>query len=277
MAGDDQFWTDVHVKGAPRLVRKVTVAKAAGDDLEFVLSDDTKDRMGDVIDAKGWVLANFKKNPIALFNHSSNFPIGTWTNVRVEGKRLVGNLKLAAEGTSDRIDEILRLVEQGILRAVSVGFSSIEREALADNSGILFKRQELLETSLVSVPANPKAVQLARSLHVSDETIDLVFGKHANTHGTITRGSSGEHAAIPPVRKDTLMTTPLAQRIENAQEKLVTIRDQLTNHLAETGDEPDEAAVAVTEELNTRLAAQRRNLESLQAVEREMASQASTA
>src|SRR5215207_3857236 len=228
MAGDDQFWTDVHVKGAPRLVRKVTVAKAAGDDLEFVLSDDTKDRMGDVIDAKGWVLANFKKNPIALFNHSSNFPIGTWTNVRVEGKRLVGNLKLAAEGTSDRIDEILRLVEQGILRAVSVGFSPIEREALADNSGILFKKQELLETSLVSVPANPSAVQLARSLHVSDETINLVFGKHANnTHGVVTRGSSGEPAVIPPVRKNTPMT-PISQRIENTQNEVVRLKDILT-------------------------------------------------
>jgi hypothetical protein len=52
------------------VIHKVTVAKAAGGDaLEFVLSDKTKDRYGDVIDPKGWVLANFKKNPIALFNH----------------------------------------------------------------------------------------------------------------------------------------------------------------------------------------------------------------
>jgi hypothetical protein len=61
------------------------------------------------------------------------------------------------------------------LRAVSVGFQPIEREALADNSGILFTKQELLETSLVSVPANPSAVQLARSLKISDDTIDRLW------------------------------------------------------------------------------------------------------
>src|SRR5882724_11222699 len=117
------------------IVHKVTVAKAASDDLEFVLSDDTKDRIGDVINPDGWELANFKKNPIALFNHSSNAPIGKWKNVRVEGNRLLGKLELAKKGTSARIDEIIQLVEQGILRAVSVGFLPLEEELLKDNSG----------------------------------------------------------------------------------------------------------------------------------------------
>src|SRR4051794_30257826 len=160
------------------VIHKTTVASAAGDPLTFVLSDATKDRMGDVIEPKGWVLDNFKQNPMALFNHNSSFPIGTWEDVKVQGGRLVGKLKLAARGTSDRIDEIISLVEQGILRAVSVGFSPIERKPL-DDGGIRFTKQELLETSLVSIPANPAAVQLARSLHVSDATMDVVFGKHA--------------------------------------------------------------------------------------------------
>src|SRR5690348_10228960 len=103
-----------------------TVAERDG--LDFVLSDDSLDRYGDVIDAKGWVLTNFKKNPIALFGHSSSFPIGNWTNVRIDGSRLVATLKLAAKGTSDRIDELISLVEQGILRAVSVGFRPLESE-----------------------------------------------------------------------------------------------------------------------------------------------------
>jgi HK97 family phage major capsid protein/HK97 family phage prohead protease len=213
------------------IVRKVTVAKAAGDDdLEFILSDDTKDRYGDVIEPSGWVLANFRKNPIALFNHDSKFPIGKWTDVRVVKDKLVGKLKLAAEGTSERIDEIIRLVEQGILRAVSVGFAPIEREALADNSGILYKKQELLETSLVSVPANPSAIQLARSL-VSDATIDLVFGEHASMRGVVTRGGvNGGHASIPPLRKSTTMT-PIAERIKAAQESYLAARDELNAHL----------------------------------------------
>jgi HK97 family phage major capsid protein/HK97 family phage prohead protease len=255
------------------VVRKVTVAKAAGDDLEFVLSDDTKDRYGDVIDPKGWVLDNFKKNPIALFNHNSNFPIGRWENVRVQGGKLIGKLKLAAKGTSDRIDELLSLVEQGILRAVSVGFQPIEREALKDNSGILFKRQELLETSLVSVPANPSAVQLARSLHVSDETIALAFGEHAGRDGGTVRRSSGEQAATSPARKSSPMNIPLSKRIEDAQARLVALRDQLTDHLTNIGDEPDDAAMAITDELNGKVALQQRALDGLREAETRLAAQ----
>src|SRR4051812_37618363 len=161
------------------VIHKTTVALAAGDPLTFVLSDATKDRMGDIIDPKGWVLDNFKANPMALFNHNSSFPIGRWEDVKVQGGRLIGKLKLAARGTSDRIDEIISLVEQGILRAVSVGFSPIERKPLENGDGIHYVKQELLETSLVSIPANPAAIQLAKSLHVSDATMNEVFGKHA--------------------------------------------------------------------------------------------------
>src|SRR5580765_8146113 len=42
---------------------------------EYILSDATVDRYGDVVDSNGWLLDNFNKNPIALFNHNSDFPI----------------------------------------------------------------------------------------------------------------------------------------------------------------------------------------------------------
>src|SRR5580765_8118398 len=107
-----------------------TVAASGDGDLEFVLSDDTVDRMGDVIDASGWKLSEFKKNPIALFGHSSSFPIGNWSDVRVDGNKLIGKLEFAKRGTSARIDELISLVEQRVLRAVSVGFEPIEYEPL---------------------------------------------------------------------------------------------------------------------------------------------------
>jgi hypothetical protein len=62
-------------------------AAASADGLDFVLSDETVDRYGDVIVASGWQLANFKKNPIALFGHDQSTPIGVWENLRVEGTR----------------------------------------------------------------------------------------------------------------------------------------------------------------------------------------------
>ena len=109
---------------------------------EYVLSDETPDRMDDVIMSDGWDLANFKRNPIALFNHRSDFPIGKWRNLRVQDKQLRGHLELAPEGTSERIDEIRRLRDAGILRAVSVGFKPVEtKERDGTKWGSVFRQK----------------------------------------------------------------------------------------------------------------------------------------
>lgn len=209
------------------IIRKTTAGASEG--LEFVLSDATKDSYGDIVDPKGWDLTRFKKNPIALFGHNSSFPIGTWSNVRVEGGKLMAKLNLAARGTSARIDELISLVEQGVLRAVSVGFIPKQAEPLDKDkpyAGQRYLRSELLETSLVSVPSNPAALAVAKSLNLSTETISLAFGEHAEMRRR-DLSATGEKAAQPsPHRKETTMTT-LAQRIVDAEAKLIEQRDSL--------------------------------------------------
>ena len=159
-------------------------------DMEFILSDETPDRMGDVILADGWDLTNFKKNPIALFNHRPDFPIGTWSKLRVEDGKLRGKLILAPEGTSPRIDEIRRLIEADILRASSVGFKPISatarRNGQGEYVGETFTRSELVETSVVSVPANPNALAVAKSLKISDRNARprLCQARQQRTHGS---------------------------------------------------------------------------------------------
>lgn len=156
-----------------------TGEQSSDNPFKFVMSDETVDRMGDVIRAKGWDLSQFKQNAIALFGHDHSFPIGSWDDVKVEGKRLVGTLKLAKQGTSARIDEIRALLEQRILKAVSVGFSIKDYEPMDKSDpygGWDIKSAELHETSLVSVPANPSAVLIAKCMGISAETRGLIFG-----------------------------------------------------------------------------------------------------
>lgn len=138
-------------------------AQSESDPFEFVMSDESVDRVGDVIRASGWDLGDFLKNPVALWGHSHDKPIGTWENVRVVGKKLIGRLKLAKQGTSAEIDTIRSLVEQRIIRAVSVGFKPIEAKPLKEKSGYEFIKQTLHECSLVSVPANANALAIAKS------------------------------------------------------------------------------------------------------------------
>lgn len=145
-------------------------AGSGADDLPtFILSDETVDSVGDVIQAKGWDLSRFRgpnANPIALFNHNSNEPIGVWESVKVDGTRLIGALRLAAEGTSETVDKVRKLFAQGMLVAVSVGFRPSKWEPIPDSKegGYLYQKQQLLECSVVSVPANPSAV-LIRSFN----------------------------------------------------------------------------------------------------------------
>lgn len=243
----------------------------SADGLEFVLSDETVDRMGDVIVAGGWQLANFKRNPIALFGHDQDTPIGVWEDLRVEGAKLMGRLKLAAKGTSQRIDEIISLIEQGILKAVSVGFKPIESEPLGER-GIRFKRQELLETSVVSVPANPKALAVAKSMNLSAETIAEVFGEDAVTdRRTVTR-SAGESAASrqPSQSKGKTMSNTLSKRIEDMQERLVALQADLTKNIEDAGDEPSEDQNAVIKGLNEKIGDTQESLANLVEAEKRL-------
>lgn len=234
------------------------VAVTDGDGLDFVLSDGSLDRHGTRINPKGWVLSNFNRNPIALFGHSGGFPIGRWENVRIEGGKLLGRLIIAAEGTSERIDELRRLIEQGILRAVSVGFSVLEW-GTPGKSEYDIEKQELHECSLVSVGSNTNALVKARSLNISESTLAMVFGGEQASTGpdeTMRGEHAGNHAEqkrsradASPRPKGKTMTT-LSQRIENAQADLVAKRDRLAE-LNGADDLDIDAIEALTGEIDT--------------------------
>jgi len=197
----NSMWEDKHA-GRGIVIKTHADIESVG--MEFVLSDATPDRYGDVILVDGWNLENFSKNPIALFNHDKDFPIGRWENLGVRSNGLRGHLRLAPEGTSARIDEIRKLIDAKILRAVSVGFMPIEFKALNNsNGGQLYTKSELVETSLVSVPANPNALAVAKSLKISDATQKMVFAEQGGP--TIQRGTmwKGRIVADPVVRTTT--------------------------------------------------------------------------
>jgi HK97 family phage major capsid protein len=203
---------------------------SAGGGLDFVLSDGSLDRHGTRINPDGWEVD--RRNSVCMWSHGldpafGKVPIGQWENVRAEDGKLLGRLKLAAKGTSQRIDELISLVEQGIIRAVSVGFEVLE-EGKRGSGGFDFMRQALTEASLVAVGSNKNALAQARSLNISETTIRTVFGEHADEERR--NMPTGEHAAIPP-SKAKKMDLPIAKRIENAQTELNAARDAYQVHI----------------------------------------------
>ncbi len=145
--------------------------------LPFLASDETVDRMGDIIRVKGWDLKSYRRNPVILWAHDGRSvpPIGTGVARKAEvagGKpALLMDVTFAAADVHPFAESVFQLVKAGVLRGNSVGFrpqetrrpeTEDERTRLGlGEYGVEFLKAELLEDSVVSVPANPSAVALA--------------------------------------------------------------------------------------------------------------------
>jgi len=118
------------------------------------------DRGDDFIDPKAWDLKNYDKNPIILFNHNSDMVIGKALKVTPTDEGLKVQAKISSSKTED-ITKIRDLIDEGMLKAFSVGFESKDEEK--DASGInRITKAELFEISVVGVPMN------------QDSTFDIV-------------------------------------------------------------------------------------------------------
>lgn len=147
----------------------------------FIASDESEDRMGDIIRQKGWDLQDFKNNPVLLWGHdASQLPIGAVQSIHVAGKQLIADVVFATKELNPFAEHVYQMVKEGFIKAVSVGFSPIETKARKDRKGNFigyeFKRQTLHELSVVNVPANANALAVAKKLQISERDYRKLFG-----------------------------------------------------------------------------------------------------
>lgn len=146
----------------PKFVRKAFIgtevrkAEDGSKRIVFKASDSTPDRMGERIFVQGMDIAAYEKNPIMQWAHDAKQPA-------------IGTGKVWKEGTGDatalyfepvfadtpRAQEVKALVEQGVVKAVSVGVQ-IFKVANKTNAtgGIDMTETSLFEVSLCNVPMN---------------------------------------------------------------------------------------------------------------------------
>ena len=127
------------------------------------------DRAGDSISAEAWQkggLKNFEKNPIILFNHNYDKPIGRATGI----KSSPTGLELEARISKSAPGNVTELVKDGVLGAFSVGFRVKDADYIEETDGLMIKDAELFEVSVVSVPCNQAATfSLAKSFDSIEE------------------------------------------------------------------------------------------------------------
>ena len=188
-------------KSMNKIFNLTSVFKAQSDDdgtikIQGYASTNDTDRAGDVIEKDAWLqggLDNFKNNPILLFNHDYNSPIGKATGLEVtdRGLKIDGIISKSAGKIAD-------MVKEGILGAFSVGFRVKDADYIEETDGLRIKDAELFEVSVVSVPANQSAIfSVAKSFDTDEEYADwkkqFVNDPHVETDQPI-EGSSKETA-----------------------------------------------------------------------------------
>lgn len=125
--------------------------------ISFVISTEDRDRQGEIVKQDGWNTENYEKNPVVLFGHNSwNFPIGKAIELIYDEvkKRTIAAIQFAFD-EYDEAATAFKLAAGGYLNTTSVGFINTESE------GDELTKNELLEISLVPIPANPNAIALA--------------------------------------------------------------------------------------------------------------------
>jgi HK97 family phage prohead protease len=154
-------------RGEAMCVRAMRVEERTA---EFVASTDAVDSHGDVVDQESWQLAHFKANPIVLYGHNSReLPIGMATKVGVKNGQLEATIKFASAAANPRAEEVWQLVQEGVLRAVSVGFLPTDgRYEMRDGNEVFVWRSPVLkEISVVPVPANHEALARIKAAFVA--------------------------------------------------------------------------------------------------------------
>jgi HK97 family phage prohead protease len=132
--------------------------------IKVIANSGQQDLVGDVLVAAGCQLGNYnQRNPIVLDGHNRDKPVGT-AKVYIVGERLEATITFAPLGASPDADRVCALAKAGVLSAVSVGFKPVRSEPIR-GGGERFLSWILLELSVVSVPCDPGALVIARSMN----------------------------------------------------------------------------------------------------------------
>lgn len=152
----------------------------------FIVSSESIDRDGDILRVSGWDLKQYKKNPVVLFGHGHTgdlgLPIGratkVWKDTSVEPKKLMMEMEFIPKEIYPFAGLIRDMVDKGFIKTGSVRFlpkefKDIDPKDIPDGytglKGREYTKQEMIEYSVVTLPANPDCERLAlKSKEIAD-------------------------------------------------------------------------------------------------------------
>lgn len=141
---------------------KATSVNEATKSVTFVISTNQEDRYGEIVDQKSWNFKSYKANPLVLWGHDPSEPenvLGTASSLKIadDGSETTAVLTFD-DDINPKAGLVFNQIKKGTLRTVSVGF--INHSFGVEEDTPILSDNELLEISVVPIPANSGAVAL---------------------------------------------------------------------------------------------------------------------
>jgi len=223
-----------------------TKASSIDDDnksVTFVISTNEEDRYGEIVDQKTWDFKSYLKNPLVLWGHDPGEPenvLGTASSLDIaeDGSQTTAVLTFETD-INPKAALIWNLIKRGVLRTVSVGFWNHSFEV--ENDIPVLKDNELLEISVVPIPANAGAVavglksgQINRKdakwlMDSMRREADLVEEQYKTSEPNKERSMSPEQATamIEGMSKLTEQVTGLSSKVDTLASENESLREEL--------------------------------------------------
>jgi HK97 family phage prohead protease len=135
-----------------------------GGELRFRITTPRVDRYKDRVLTEGAQVDAYLQNPVILFGHAySALPVGRALTMEPTPEALFSNARFLSREENPFGNTVFVLLVRKDLNAVSIGFRPLKIVEVPERGGMDFLEWELLEYSVVPIPANPEALVVARN------------------------------------------------------------------------------------------------------------------
>lgn len=150
-------------------------------EIQFTFTTNTNDRSNDIVNPKGALVDEYKKNPVFLWSHDkTKQPLGKVIDIYVDNNgSLVGtvqfwrnNIDPAYWSEADKVSvSVYEQYKNKFLNAVSIAFKPIDYKFNKQRGGMDYNTYSITEISAVTVPDNPDALRIGKSMGIDYEVI----------------------------------------------------------------------------------------------------------
>lgn len=164
-----------HVKEGGRidLTAPIKVEKAAAlpyGQVKFIISNSAKDRYGESIVMEGIMIDAYMQNPVVLWGHDySALPLGRTLQLTREAGNLVALVQFDTD-LSEFANTVYQQILRGTISAASIG-GLVKAYGLTEENTTDWEtiaELEMVEWSVVPVPANPEALVLSKQFGMDE-------------------------------------------------------------------------------------------------------------